>query len=200
MANIRTYDIKFTYLSEYSSPISVYSSSLLQPLSINVGYWFATGSGNVTVLTSYDNQTYNPVYTTTATNNSVIYLSFPSFIGAFIKIQRSLTTLTLSGASVNNATVTSSTESNAVIFSYPQSTVPNDEIYALPTLESPVQLGVTQQTCVNEIKCFLTSTAWSTQSQPLAIVRKTPVASGLLVCSFIQQSVVSIDINYNTNT
>lgn len=205
MANIRTYEITFAHLSEYSSPISVYSGSLLQPLSITVGNWFATGSGTVSLLASYDNQIYNVVYSTTASNNSVIYLSVPSFVGSFIKIQRELTTLTLSGSLVNNSTVESNVENNTVVFSSPQSIQINDEVFALETLyfpgggsvTIPLLLGTSQQSTIESIYCTFTSPPLYTRyALPLSIVRKSPRATGVLTCTFMESSVVSISIDY----
>lgn len=214
MANIRTYEIKFAHLSEYSSPISVYSESLLQPISISVGYWFATGSGTVSLLASYDNSIYNSVYSTTAFNNSVIYLSLSSFVGSFVKIQRSTTELVLSGALVNNATASSSTDTNIVIFSSPQNIQINDEIIVTDTasqlvfdeesglitfveVQVPLTVGISQQSASQSFYCQFAEKPLDTKvNLPLSIVRRTPLANGLLTCTFIEPSIVSLDINY----
>lgn len=192
MANIRTYEITFAHLAEYSSPISVYSGSLLQPLSITVENWFATGSGTVSLLSSYDNQVYNSVYSTTASNNSVIYLSIPSFVGSFIKIQRSLSEVTRSGASVNFATVTSDTLSNQLIFSSPQDVNVNDEIWG----GGDIFIGVSKQSAVQSVTCTLPSSPLEAVTLSLSFISKTPSATGTLVCSFIEPNVTSIDIFY----
>lgn len=192
MANIRTYEITFAHLSEYSSPISVYSGSLLQPLNIMVGEWFATGSGTVSLLTSYDNQTYNSIYSTTTSNNSVIYLTVPSFVGSFLKIQRSLSTLTRSGASVNFATVTSDTLSNQLIFSEPQDVNVNDEIWG----GGDIFIGVSKQATVQSVTCTLSSPPLDSVTLSLSFISKTPPATGVIVCSFIEPEITSIDITY----
>jgi hypothetical protein len=202
MANIKTYEISFAYLSEYSSPISVYSGSLLQPISISVGYWFATGSGTVTLLASFDNVVYNTIYSTQAINNSIIYLSIPNSVGTFIKIQRSLTELELSGINVNNATVSSSIDSNIVTFSSPQNIQINDEIYAVDritpsNIDVLFLLGVSQQSIVQSITCqFVYQPFVRKVALPLKIIRKTPPAKGMFTCTFIEPSIVSLDIDY----
>lgn len=204
MSNTKTFDITFAYLSEYSSPISVYDGSLLQPLSINVGYWFVTGTGTVSVLASYDNQIYTTIYTTTASNNSIIYLSIPSFVGAFIKLQRSPTTLTID----RETTIQSSDNSPIVFFSAPETILPNDDIYGVNTIypfggdpvKIPFKLGTTKQSTVQSYQCVLTSNAWagtgSVINITLSIVRQTPASSGTLVCSTISPSIISVDITY----
>ncbi|MFN9112576.1 MAG: hypothetical protein ACK5XN_21120 [Bacteroidota bacterium] len=203
MANTKTFDITFAYLSEYSSPISVYDGSLLQPLSINVGYWFATGNGTVSVLASYDNVIYTTIYTTTASNNSIIYLSVSSFVGAFIKLQRSSTTLTID----RETTIQSSENSPVVLFSAPETILPNDDIYGVSTIypfggdpvRIPFKLGTTKQSTVQSYQCALTSNAWATASGiniTLSIVRQTPDASGTLICSTISPNIVSVNITY----
>lgn len=195
MANIRTYDITFAHLSEYSAPISVYSSSFLQPISISTGYWFATGSGTVSLLASYDNITYTSVFSTTASNNSVIYLTIPSFVGAFIKIQRSVSPLTLSGASINNALVTSSESSSTVIFSVPLYIQINDEIWANGLDDTLVFLGKSQQNTLQALSCTLVyPPAYTLTNRAVTIIRNAPLATGVLTCSFIEPSIVSATI------
>lgn len=196
MANIRTYDITFAPLSEYSAPISVYSSSLLQPMSISVGYWFPTGSGTVSLLASYDNIIYTSAFSTTASNNSVIYLSIPSFVGAFIKIQRSVSPLTLSGESINNALVTSSESSSTIVFSVPLYIQINDEIWANSLDDTLVFLGKSQQSSAQSLSCtFVYPPAYTLTNRAVTIIRNAPLTTGVLTCSFIQPSIVSVTIN-----
>jgi hypothetical protein len=190
MANIRTYEITFAHLSEYSSPISVYSGSLLQPLSITVGEWFATSSGTVALLSSYDNKVYNAVYSTTAFNNSVIYLSIPSFVGSFIKIQRSVS----QNSQFPNTTVNYDSSNPQIIFSEPQNININDEIWAGPDYE--FFLGVSKNSTVQSVTCTLTSPPLYTGNFPFSIISKTPSATGAFACSFIDTEITSIDITY----
>lgn len=196
MSNIRTYDITFAHLSDITNPISVYSDSFLQPMSISVGYWFATGSGTVSILASYDNIIYTSVFSITASNNSVIYLPIPSFVGAFIKIQRSITPLTLSGASINNALVTSSDSNSTVIFSVPLYIQINDEIWANGLDDTLVFLGKSQQSSTQSLSCtFVYPPVYTLTNRAVTIIRNAPQATGTLTCSFIQQSIVSVNVN-----